>query len=439
MRHPHRKPASSGAGRLVTYASALLSICGSAVAAPWQGQEVVEKGTTHVRNPSTPMEAPTELQLEELWRVGGDTDAEGEFFGLITDIGVHPSGEVYLLDRQLSEVKAFSEDGEYLRTIGREGEGPGEFRRPAAVFFDPEGNIGVVQSRPSRLVMLTPDGVPIEPLSLPNPDDGGFRALQRGEYRGGSMVVAGMNFRRTDTGFERSNALVRIDSDGNEVARFHESSSTTNMARIVIREDGMGFPWTVGPEGNVYATLDRTWKVHVWAPDGQLLRVVELDYEPLMRTDEQIEERKKELSGAVRLRGRRGRRIDPVFEVSDRERDIEWLSVADDGNLWVLSSRGVRDLPPGVLGRFDVFDPNGRYIQNVALGGEGDFEEDRFVLASGRIFVIRDFAAAQRAMMGSELEDTDDTDFEEDPEPMAVICYKLDWTAMRAVAAPSSR
>jgi len=405
-------------------------------AAPWRGQEVVRDGTTHVRNPAKPMESPAEIQLQELWRIGGDSDADGEFFGLITDIGVHPSGDVYLLDMQLSEVKAFTPDGEYLRSIGREGEGPGEFRRPSGVFFDPNGNIGVVQSRPSRLVMLTPDGTPAEPLNLPSPDDGGFQALQRGEYRGGSMVAAGMNFKRSDAGFERTSALIRIDSQGKEVARFHASSSVASMARMIIREDEMTFPWTVGPEGNVYGSLDRTWAIHVWAPDGQLLRIIELDYEPLMRTDAQIEARKQELGGQIRSRGRGGR-IEPEFEASDRERDIEWLSVADDGNLWVLSSRGVRNLPAGVLGQFDVFDPIGRYVQKVSVRGEGSYKDDRFVLAADRLFVIREFAAAQRAMRGAEAEDADEADSETDPEPMSVICYKLDWTATRAVAAPA--
>ncbi len=403
----------------------------------WSGREVVIDGNTHVKNPATPVEKPSEIQLQELWRIGGDSDAEGELFGLITDIGVHPSGDVYLLDMQLAEVKVFDEDGAYLRTIGREGEGPGEFRRPTGLFFDPDGNIGVVQGAPSRLVMLTPEGDPAEPLELPSPEDGGFRFVQRGDYRGGSMVVSGRNFRRTDSGFERTGALVRLDAQGKEAARYHATTSTTSMARMVIQEDGMGFPWTVGPEGNVYAALDRSWKVHVWAPDGQVARIIELEYEPLMRSSERMEERKKELSGAIRMRGRGGRRMDPEFEIADRERAIEWLAVAEDGNLWVLSGRGTRDLPDGVLGWFDIFDPSGRYIQRVALKGEGEHEEDRFVLAGGRLFVIKEFAAAQRAMFGRESEEDDDADFEVDAEPMSVICYKLDQTAVRAVAAPS--
>ncbi|UCE02958.1 MAG: 6-bladed beta-propeller, partial [Candidatus Latescibacterota bacterium] len=405
----------------------------SSAAAEWRGREVVENGELHVKNPSTPAGPELTLELEEMWTIGGDSDADGEFFGLITDIAIHPSGEIYLVDTQLSEVKVFTRDGEYLRTIGREGEGPGEFRRPRALLFDPDGNVGVVQSRPSRVVMLTADGVPAEPLALPNPDDGGFRALQDGAFRGGSMVLLGRNFRRLDNALERTSALVRVDQNGNEIARYHHDSSVINMANPIVEEEGFDFPWTVAPNGNVYASLDRTYRVHVWGPDGGVERVIHVDYEPLLRTDSQIEERKEELASRIRFRGRRGG-MGLKFDISDRERDIEWLEVAEDGHLWVLSSRGVHDLPTGVIGHFDIFDSDGHLLQRVTLKGDADFKEDRLVMAGNRLFVIKQFEAAARAMAGAEVEMEEE--FEEEPEPMSVVCYRLDWSPARAVAAP---
>ncbi len=413
----------------------MLVVACSVHASPWQGQEVVEGGVRHVRNAATPMEKPLTLQLEKLWRVGGDSEADGEFFGVITDIGVHPSGEVYLLDMQLSEVKVFSASGEYLRSIGREGEGPGEFRRPSSLFFDPQGNVGVVQMQPSRVVMLDPKGTPATLLALPNPEDGGFRMLSQGAYRGGSLVVQGSNFRRAENAMERTSALVRLDPSGKEVARFHATSSSTSMAKMVIREDEFGFSWTVGPQGNVYAALDRTWKVQVWNPDGSVERVIELDYKPVMRTPAEMEAERKRMSSRIMIRGPGGR-LQPEFEVSDRERDIQWLAVADDGHLWVLSSRGVRDLPAGTIGHFDVFDAQGRYVQRVTLKGEGSFEEDRLVLAGECFFVIKQFAAAARAMRGAEAATEGEAAAEELPEPMSVLCYRMKWTPGQAVAAP---
>jgi len=74
------------------------------------------------------------VKLEHLWTVGGDTEDEDEFFGVIADIEIDNSGNVYLLDSQLAEVKIYTKDGELIRTIGREGEGPGSSVSPTPCF-----------------------------------------------------------------------------------------------------------------------------------------------------------------------------------------------------------------------------------------------------------------------------------------------------------------
>lgn len=428
---PHGMALARATRNAVVAALLVLGTPSLPLSAPWAGKEVVDGGVTRVQNTATPMEKPLTLSLQELWRIGGDSEAEGEFFGLITDIAVHPSGEVYLVDTQLSEVKVFSPQGEYRRTIGREGEGPGEFRRPSTLFFDAAGNLGVVQTQPSRVVMFEPGGTPAAPFPLQSPEDGGFRMLQAAKYRGGSLVVQGGSFRHQEGTVERTNAIVRLGETGQELARFHTITSTSNMARMVIKEDEFGVPWTVGPQGDVYAALDRTWKISVWDPAGKLRRVISLDYQPLMRTAAEIDKRKKELGSRIQIRSNAGR-IEPEFEVSDRERDVRWFAVTDDGFLWTLSSRGGRELPSGALGRFDVFDAQGRYVQQVTLNGDGSFEDDRFVLAGDRFFVIKEFAAAARAMTGAE---SDDAATDAAAVPMSVLCYKLAWSPARGVAA----
>ena len=100
------------------------------VAAEWSGRETTKDGAIHVENPAQPSNGAQTVSLEELWRLGGETDSDEEFFGVISQIATDPSGNVYLLDQQLNEVKIFAADGSYVRTIGREGEGPGEFRNP---------------------------------------------------------------------------------------------------------------------------------------------------------------------------------------------------------------------------------------------------------------------------------------------------------------------
>ena len=73
---------------------------------------------------ATPPGGIESLALRELWRAGGlDEDV---IFGEIEQIVAGPEGNLYVLDSQLCQVMVFGPEGEFLRTLSREGEGPGE-------------------------------------------------------------------------------------------------------------------------------------------------------------------------------------------------------------------------------------------------------------------------------------------------------------------------
>ena len=88
-----------------------------------------------VDNPAKAPSGVETIELKELWRVGGYDDEV--LFGVISDIITDDSGNYYMLESQLSEIQVYSADGEYLDTIGREGEGPGEFRRSFNLMMQP--------------------------------------------------------------------------------------------------------------------------------------------------------------------------------------------------------------------------------------------------------------------------------------------------------------
>jgi hypothetical protein len=52
----------------------------------------------------------------------------------------------------------FDRSGKYLRTIGRTGTGPGEFRTPHALEFDSRGRLIVADRHNHRIQILTRDG-----------------------------------------------------------------------------------------------------------------------------------------------------------------------------------------------------------------------------------------------------------------------------------------
>ena len=103
-------------------------------AAARAGQEVTADGVIHVKNPASPPQGVETMQLEELWRVGGAGEDQ-TVFGVILQALPDEQGNLYVLDLQLSQVFVFSPEGKLLRTLSREGEGPGEVRNPTDMFF----------------------------------------------------------------------------------------------------------------------------------------------------------------------------------------------------------------------------------------------------------------------------------------------------------------
>ena len=60
-------------------------------------------------------------------------------FGMISGTATAPNGEILVSDGQQEVIRVFDIDGAFLRSIGRDGEGPGEFRMPCCIAFSPTG------------------------------------------------------------------------------------------------------------------------------------------------------------------------------------------------------------------------------------------------------------------------------------------------------------
>jgi hypothetical protein len=355
------------------------------------------------------------IALHELWEVGADDD-DDVLFGVISSIDIDAEGNVFVLDRQLTEVTMFSADGEYIGPIGREGEGPGEFRRIGHVFVSGPGEIAVMQRMPGRIVCVNTDGSPGGTITLPEAFSSAPAYFYSGQRAGEDLVLSARQIERNEDGVSFTTALLRIDPSGKEIARFSEKQDTRNMSSFTVEEKSNApVLWTVDADGNVYVNDEfDAYSIRVYDPSGALVRTIQRDYEHRQRSAEEIEMNTPRM--AIRHRG--GQRRDAEGVPSTTDRDIQALFARPDGTLWVLNSRGAFEQPDGYLATFDVFDGDGSFLHQVGLRSEGDFRDDGLHLVGDRLFVTRGLRAAQRAERGGGEED-------EDAEPMSVTCYQL--------------
>lgn len=114
---------------------------------------------------------------------------------LIGDLGAiapRPDGNILALDRMTMRVLEFDAEGGFLRWKGRPGDGPGEFRSPAALALLPDGDVLVAGF--SRITRLSRD-LEFEE-NLPVDNSAPFRSL----YVSDEGVVLGAQSHRS-TGF----------------------------------------------------------------------------------------------------------------------------------------------------------------------------------------------------------------------------------------------
>ncbi|HWO88855.1 MAG TPA: 6-bladed beta-propeller [Gemmatimonadales bacterium] len=69
--------------------------------------------------------------------------ADAEPFGVVASIATDASGRIAILDFTAGRVTVFDLSGRRLGSLGRDGDGPGEFRLPTRIAFDRERNLYV--------------------------------------------------------------------------------------------------------------------------------------------------------------------------------------------------------------------------------------------------------------------------------------------------------
>jgi len=122
----------------------------------WQGTIEEVNGVTVVNNPGEPLYGELVFDLEEDLSIGREDDDNYLFFR-IGDIKVDGDGNIYVFESGNKRVQKFDRDGNYLCTIGREGQGPGEYQWPIELLLDDKtGIIGVMDMR--KLIVFDKDG-----------------------------------------------------------------------------------------------------------------------------------------------------------------------------------------------------------------------------------------------------------------------------------------
>jgi hypothetical protein len=123
----------------------------------WKGKITTENGVKVVLNPAEPLYGEFAFDLKQDLAIGGDPDVEPAYFPKGAVLSVDETGTLYVADFGNLRVQLFDKNGKFIRSLGRQGQGPGEYSYASRVMFDAEGDPCVAGGR--DIVVFGRDGI----------------------------------------------------------------------------------------------------------------------------------------------------------------------------------------------------------------------------------------------------------------------------------------
>ncbi len=261
------------------------------------------------------------LSIELVRTIGDvDTDDVNLAFNAPRGLVVDESGSVYVLDSHDQRIQVFGSDGRYVRTIGRKGQGPGEFSDPNSLDIDQQGRLFVLDDAQKRIQVLSSKGDVLRSFRTPS---FGFGIDEMRLLGSGEFVI------RSITGFGLSGApkqksvpkLLKLLSP--ELTARLEFGEASDFGDEITNAALNSCYFAVDDADEVFVCLANQNRLDKYSPEGQLV----------WRAD-------REVNFPTKLIQKGGQRITPnsaTYIAPKFNRVAVGVDADDKGRAWVVT------------------------------------------------------------------------------------------------------
>jgi len=344
-----------------------------------------EDGVTIARTTGGPKYEGELFVYEKVMEILPDPDRPETLFFRVGGRALDPDGNLYVVDSNANRISVFDAGGNWVRDIGRAGEGPGEFQFPNGIEHV-GGLVRVPDMRRRGTHIFRADGEFVEFEHWPDFQRIGSLVPEVRPTPTGGSVVRLLNESRDDDQRRERAEMAVFDEEGTEIARV--SSPWVAAGETVWREVGgqrrgtmvfrhfAGQPWGgYEPGMGIWLTTGEEPTIWWYDLDGQPKSRWEFDFPPVPVTDADraaVEANLKEaLQAAINPPDGRERpsadmariRADKIL-IAEHKPYWGTPRVDDRGFMWVTESPAPRSStePRAETLVFLIFSPEGEYL-----------------------------------------------------------------------------
>ncbi len=324
-------------------------------------------GIEFVHNPETPLYPEKTVEFVEDLTITSENDKGEILLYLPNRCAVNEEGNIYIGDYQDSSIKVFDPQGKYLKTIGRKGNGPGEFQSILVLSFLPDGRYLVLDSEQNRISFFSADD---QFLTSHNFQNSGFDIfLTTSSIYIRKESLAGPGAKKNE--FKRRLFVHAYDLSGNKLFSYGEFTARQS---VFINDPNGGF-WTTPPyfvysilagdkkNERLYHCLNDKYVIEVYDINGKIVRKIDKLYEPVPTKTEDM---KRYADGFRNLSEESKSMVEKIAKMPKVKTITEKMSVDDVGNLWVETNE-LREEKNKLFRAYDIFNEDGIYVYKVWL------------------------------------------------------------------------
>jgi 6-bladed beta-propeller len=205
----------------------------------------------------------TTMRLEKDLEIGRDEAENLPVLARVSDIVVDSRGRIYVAEADQNFVLLYDDRGSFIRQIGREGEGPGEFRRPEALALNARNELFVADQQ--CVSMFDSTHTFITRFN---------HQLHDGTIRG--MVVNGASdiFLSSFQIFGQK-VIHKFSRDGTRLLSFCDSYAVGEGEDFRVEQVYAGGPIDMDPQGRVCYSQLTPYEIRKFSDHGSTLMLIE--------------------------------------------------------------------------------------------------------------------------------------------------------------------